>query len=101
MADIPHIDVEVAYALAHLQTVIAVSVPAGATVADAIALSGMAACHPEIETVMGAVGIFGRRVPLSAQPEAGDRIEIYRPLVADPKQLRQARARKKRVKQPR
>ncbi len=95
MADAARIDVEVVYALANSCTSINLSLPAGATVANAIALSGIAALHPEIDPGAGAVGIFGRRVSLSTQPAAGDRIEIYRPLAADPKQSRRAKGRGK------
>jgi putative ubiquitin-RnfH superfamily antitoxin RatB of RatAB toxin-antitoxin module len=98
MAEAARIEVAVAYALADAQSVITVSIPAGATVADAIALSGIVTRHPEINLASNAVGIFGRRVSLSAQPAEGDRIEIYRRLIADPKQSRLARVRKKRGK---
>lgn len=96
MADAGRIEVEVAYALPDQQTVIAVSVAADACVADAIAASGIVERHPEIGTAPS-VGIFGRSVTLAARPRAGDRIEIYRPLAADPKQLRRARVRKKNI----
>lgn len=95
MADPPAIEVEIVYALPQAQTVIALSLPSGSTVAQAIALSGIGLRHPEIGEPV-AVGIFGQRVPLSAQPASGDRIEIYRPLTVDPKQLRRVRAGAKR-----
>jgi len=96
MAEEDCITVEVAYALPDRQTVIAVMMPADACIADAITRSGIFAIHPEIDLQSAAVGIYGRRVPLSARPVAGDRIEIYRPLPVDPKQSRLKRVRKKR-----
>jgi putative ubiquitin-RnfH superfamily antitoxin RatB of RatAB toxin-antitoxin module len=98
MAEARRIAVEVAYALPDRQTVIAVSLPVDASVADAIAQSGILAIHPEIDLRSSAVGIFGRRAALSARPLAGDRIEIYRPLPADHKQARHKRVRKKRAR---
>ena len=91
MDEAASIDVEVVYALANSCASIKVSLSPGATVADAIARSGIVALHPEIDPGLRAVGIFGRCVSLSTQPAAGDRIEIYRPLTADPKQSRRAR----------
>jgi putative ubiquitin-RnfH superfamily antitoxin RatB of RatAB toxin-antitoxin module len=94
MTDPAHIEVEVAYALRDHQTVIAVTIAPDASVSDAIAASGIIGRHPEIELTPIVAGIFGRRVTLAARPVAGDRIEIYRPLVAEPKQSRRARVRK-------
>src|SRR5258706_7692378 len=62
----------------------------GATVAEAIERSGIAARVPE--TANAAVGVFGKRVRRDAVLAAGDRVEIYRPLIADPKTLRRRRA---------
>ena len=87
------IEVEVVYALAEAQTVLRVRVAYGTTVAQAIAASGMLGQHPEIDIAAMQVGIFGERKPLTALPDDGDRIEIYRPLTADPKQARRSRAR--------
>jgi putative ubiquitin-RnfH superfamily antitoxin RatB of RatAB toxin-antitoxin module len=96
MVEEGRIAVEVAYALPDRQTVIVVMMPADASIADAITRSGILVIHPEIDLQSAAVGIYGRRMPLSARPVAGDRIEIYRPLLADPKQSRLKRVRKKR-----
>lgn len=87
------IPVEVVYALADQCVAAKLTLSAGSTVADAIRLSGLLAVRPEISTKALAAGIYGRRVPLSAVPQSGDRIEIYRPLMADPKQLRLRRVR--------
>lgn len=67
-------------------------VPAGATVADAIAASGIRERHPDLEIRADRVGIFARRVTLDTPLRAGDRVEIYRPLRRDPKEARRRRA---------
>lgn len=82
------IRVEVVYAKAGTADVVAVRLPAGATVRDAIAASGLSADS-------SAVGIFGRRVAADAPVADGDRVEIYRSLVNDPKEARRRRARKR------
>lgn len=86
------IAVEVAYALPSEQTVIALTVPHGTTVHDAIALSGLAGRYPEVAAPDASVGIHGRVVPRDTVLNDGDRVEIYRPLVADPKSARRRRA---------
>lgn len=85
--------VEVVYATPSEQPVIAVDVPAGATVRDAISQSGVLARFPEIELASAAVGIFGERATLDDVLEQNDRVEIYRPLLTDPKETRRRRAR--------
>ena len=88
--------VEVVYALADVQVVLSVSVPAGATVAEAIEASGIRARRPEIDLTRQAIGIFGRQVSLERRLRQDDRIEIYRPLSADPKISRRRRAANRR-----
>jgi putative ubiquitin-RnfH superfamily antitoxin RatB of RatAB toxin-antitoxin module len=92
------IGIEVAYAEPHRAIVKAYRLALPATVGDALRL---AACDPEfagIDLAGSAVGIFGR-VTAAGQPLAdGDRLEIYRPLAADPKSARRARAREARKK---
>lgn len=88
------IKVEVVYALPHRQTVVALKVPQGTTVIHAIIESAIAAENPELDPYAAIVGINGRRVRKSALLHAQDRVEIYRPLIADPKQERRRRARK-------
>jgi hypothetical protein len=83
--------VEVVYALPEAQEIVALELRTGATVEDAIAASGIAIRHPGIATRPPA-GIHGRSVALDTILRAGDRVEIYRPLVADPKQARRRRA---------
>ena len=83
------IEIEVVYALPQTQTVVTLKVPRGTTVGEAIERSGIAAQDAV------AVGIHGRRVAPSAVLREHDRIEIYRPLIADEKQLRRKRARRR------
>ena len=91
----PVIAVEVAYATAENQLILSVSVPRGSTVREAIELSGIRQRFPGLEVEEGMVGIFSRKVGLEHRLMAGDRVEIYRPLIADPKEMRRRRARKK------
>ena len=88
---------EVVYALAGAAHVVAVELDAGAAIRDALAASGLAARFPEIAQRDGAVGVFGERRPLDFPLADGDRIEIYRPLRADPKETRRRRATKRRA----
>ena len=90
-ADRP-IAIEVAYALPDRQDIVRLKVPAGTTVSGAIGLSGLAARHPALAGEAVATGVHGRRVPGETVLSEGDRVEIYRPLVADPKQARRRRA---------
>ena len=92
------IEVEVAYALPDAQTVVTLTVPSGTTVQEAVSQSGIAAKHPEIDWNRAAIGIFGERVSVSTALKDHDRIEIYRPLIADPKQVRRNRARGRNTK---
>jgi hypothetical protein len=87
------IDAEVVYALPAVQRRYAVRLPEDATVRDAIVASGVLAEFGEIDLAVARVGIFGRIVDLQRPVAAGDRIEIYRPLTADPKDARRRRAR--------
>jgi uncharacterized protein len=89
------LQIEVAYARPDEQVVLKVDVPEGARVADAIARSGLLARFPEIDLALNKVGIHARVVALEDRLTSGDRVEIYRPLQADPKEVRRAKARKK------
>ncbi len=95
------ITVEVVYAAADAQIVETVRLAPGATVAHAITVSRLLELHPEIDLTHQAVGIYGARVRLTDVVADGDRVEIYRPLRADPKEMRRARARKHRGKSER
>lgn len=83
--------VEVAYALPAEQVLLVVNVEGGATVGEAIERSGIASRFPEISSAPALVGIFGKRTTLDARVRDGDRIEVYRPLTADPKEVRRAK----------
>ena len=86
------IEITVVYALPEAQTMRTLSVPADSSIADVIAASGLVAEFPEIDLSVNRVGIFGRRLPLETKVGEGDRVEIYRPLKADPKESRRRRA---------
>lgn len=90
------IDVEVAYATVDSQRLLSVRVPVGTTVRHAVQLSGIVEAFPEDGLLDCPMGIFGRRIdqPDSHVLEAGDRVEIYRPLLADPMEVRRMRAAK-------
>ena len=80
--------VEVAYATPEKQLILKVDVPAGTTAAEAIRLSGIEEHFPEIEAGSNPIGIFGKKVKSGHILGEGDRVEIYRPLTADPKVVR-------------
>jgi putative ubiquitin-RnfH superfamily antitoxin RatB of RatAB toxin-antitoxin module len=88
------ISVTVVYALPEVATEIDVRLPTGSTVSDAIDRSGIATRHPEANLAQCPVGIFGKRVDRHYIVANGDRIELYRSLVADPKQTRRQRAKR-------
>ena len=77
-------NVGICYAKASRQLWINIEVPDDATVMDAITLSGVLDKFPEIDLTEQEVGIFGRITKLDTHLSAGDRVEIYRPITADP-----------------
>jgi len=87
-------EIEVAYALPDEQILLKTQVEQGATVLDGLEQSGILKKFPQIDIQTVAVGIFGKKSKLDAALSAGDRIEIYRPLIADPKEARKKRAAK-------
>lgn len=87
-----HITVEVAYALPHKQLIIPVQVSTEATAEEAIIASGIINKFPEIDLSNNNIGIFGIRTKLDKTLRHLDRVEIYRPLIADPKEVRKQRA---------
>jgi len=89
--------VEVVYALPLEQDVTSLDVSAGATVRQAVVGSGMLVRHPDIDLRVARVGIWGRLTTLDSVLREGDRVEIYRPLQIDPKEVRRRRAARKRV----
>jgi len=88
--------VEVVYALTGCQLLRRVFLSEGSTVEDALRASGLLAGYPEIGALR--VGIFGRPAPKDTVLHDRDRVEIYRPLKADPKEARRARATRKRAR---
>lgn len=86
------IHVEVVYALPHEQKVFELAVSEDLTVQEIIEQSGVLAHYPEIDLAENKVGVFSRNVKLDSTVRDKDRIEIYRPLLADPKEIRRKRA---------
>lgn len=84
--------IEIVYAKPGRQVRYAVELEEGATVGEAIGRSGALAEFPEIDLARNRVGIYGRLVSLGTRLGDGDRVEILRPLAADPKQARRRRA---------
>jgi putative ubiquitin-RnfH superfamily antitoxin RatB of RatAB toxin-antitoxin module len=101
MADFDLIRVEVAYALPHKQKIIALLVEPGTTALAAVRRSKIADHFPELDISSAKMGIFGQSLGTKGLDSAdkhilhaGDRVEIYRPLAADPKDARRKRAEK-------
>lgn len=86
------IEVTVVLALSDRATEIPVRLPAGATVAEALARSDLGARHPELDLARALVGVFGRVAGRAAVLADGDRVEVYRPLLIEPKARRESRA---------
>jgi len=89
------IDVEVAYAKPEQQEIVALKMPEGTTAGQAILASGLLNRFPEIDGADLKVGIFGSVCKLDRPLRQGDRVEIYRPLIHDPKEARRQRAAKR------
>jgi len=87
-----NINVEVIYALPKEQITFTISVEQGTTAQQAIEASGILAKYPEIELNKNKLGVYSRLIKLDTVMEDGERIEIYRPLIADPKEMRKRRA---------
>ncbi|HHR5884277.1 RnfH family protein [Providencia sp. JGM181] len=88
------INIEVTYALPEKQFLLSVKVAEGTTIEDAIIASGILTLRSDIDLKKNKVGIYSRPAKLGDVVQEGDRIEIYRPLIADPKELRRKRAEK-------
>jgi putative ubiquitin-RnfH superfamily antitoxin RatB of RatAB toxin-antitoxin module len=86
------IQLEVVYAKPTQQEVVSLKLPAGSTVQQAIEASCLVARYPEIDLAKAKVGIYGKLSRMDAIVRDRDRIEIYRPLLADPKEVRKQRA---------
>ena len=87
--------VEIAYALPEEQVIISIKVPTIFNVQQAIEKSGIQKKFPGIDLSKNKVGIFGKKTTLDQPLNDRDRIEIYRPLILDPKEMRRKRAAKK------
>ncbi|MBD9517949.1 MULTISPECIES: RnfH family protein [Pseudomonadaceae] len=94
MAESASIAIEVVYALPEKQALLRLSVPRGTRMREAVLLSGIAAQFPGLDVQDCPLGIFGKAVarPEERVLEEGERVEIYRPLIVDPKEVRKQRA---------
>lgn len=93
MPDNQKIHIEVAYALPDEQHLLALNVDVGSTVETAIGVSGLLELYPDLKLgTTNKIGIFGKLAKLDKVLKEGDRVEIYRPLIADPKEVRRKRA---------
>jgi putative ubiquitin-RnfH superfamily antitoxin RatB of RatAB toxin-antitoxin module len=90
------VEVEVVYADVDRQVLLSVKVPPGTSIRAALLQSGIGQLFPELDLATCPVGIFGKVIvdPGNRCVQSGDRIEIYRPLLADPKEVRRLRAAK-------
>ncbi|MFT3733485.1 MAG: RnfH family protein [Rhodocyclaceae bacterium] len=86
------IHVDVCYALPGKQELVSLTLPAGSTAQAAIEASGLMSRYPEIDLENNKVGVFAKLVKLDTPLRDRDRVEIYRPLIADPKEVRRKRA---------
>ena len=91
------ITVEVAYALPGQQVILAVQVDEGTNIEQAVKASGLLDKFPDIDLAANKVGIFGKLSKLETVLRDRDRVEIYRPLIADPKEVRRQRAEQGKV----
>lgn len=86
------VEVQVCYALPDMAFLRTLSLPAGSTLQQALEQSGVLQRHPEINLAVNLVGIHGKKKTLDTVLRAQDRVEVYRPLQADPKEARRRRA---------
>jgi len=86
--------IEIAYAMPGKQAILNLTVMPGTTAGEAIEQSDIKDEFPEMKIDPAGIGIFSRKVTLDYVLREGDRIEIYRPLIADPKEVRRERAKK-------
>lgn len=86
------IHVEVVYALPQTQSLISLQIAEGTTVEQAIRQSGLLEKYPEIDLGTSKIGIWNKATDIATELREGDRVEIYRPLIADPKAVRRMRA---------
>lgn len=88
------VNIEVVYALPEKQVLLALKVASGSSIEQALEQSGVLRRFPELDLATMKVGIYSRIVPLTTALSGGERIEIYRPLTADPREMRRKRAEK-------
>jgi putative ubiquitin-RnfH superfamily antitoxin RatB of RatAB toxin-antitoxin module len=86
------IQIEITYAKPDRQDVVRLKLPEGSTIQQAIEASGLAQRYPEIDLAKAKVGIYGKLSRMDTVVRERDRVEIYRPLIADPKEVRKQRA---------
>lgn len=86
------IHIEVIYALPHKQECVHLNLAAGTTLKQALDASGLLQKYPEIDPTKSKIGIYGKLAKADSEIRDRDRIEIYRPLIADPKEVRKQRA---------
>lgn len=86
------LNIEVCYALADKQELVRLRLPAGANLQQALEASGLLAKYPEIDIKKNKFGVYAKLAKLDAPLRDRDRVEIYRPLIADPKEVRKQRA---------
>lgn len=86
------INVEVIYALPQRQELIRLKLPAGSTLQQAVHSSGLLEKYPEIDLAKSRFGLYGKLSKVDTVLRERDRVEIYRPLIADPKEVRKQRA---------
>lgn len=94
MYTVSELNIEVTYALPEKQFLLSVKVKVGTTIEEAILASGILALRDDIDLKKNKIGIYSRPAKLTDLVQDGDRVEIYRPLIADPKELRRKRAEK-------
>ena len=92
MTEANKIPVEVAYALPDRQEIVMLEVLPGTTAREAVQQSGLDQRFPGLDLGASDLGIFGKAIKSNQALRAGDRVEIYRPLIADPKEVRKRRA---------
>lgn len=90
-SEIKLVDIEVAYAQVDKQLILNIEVVSDCTIEQAIEQSGMLQQFQEIDLDKNKIGVFGKLAKKTAALKSGDRIEIYRPLIADPKEVRRQR----------
>lgn len=97
----PSLRVEVVYVLPDRQTILVCNVAEGTTVRQSVIASGILQAHPEIDLDNADFGIWSERVAQDCKVQDGDRVEIYRQLIADPKTARRKRARESKSRRGR